>query len=103
MLEKFLKKIGVSSFTELNEEERRTYQDWEASLSGRRLTDEDVKRFLDEELAQAIYRLTEVNLTKDDEIFRKVEVRLIKKIQAFLNGPEVEKEYTKRSIEQLLG
>lgn len=102
MLEKFLKKIGVSSYLDLNEEEKKTYKEWEESLRGRKLTDKDVSEFLQSELDLAVSRVTEVDLKKEDEIFRKVEIRLIKKIQNFLNSPLVEKTFAEKSIEQMM-
>jgi hypothetical protein len=99
ILDKFLKKIGVKSYEELNEEEKNTYKDWEASLQGRQITEEDYRRFLESELDTAVSRLTEVNLSKEDEVFRKVEVRLIKKIINFLDMPKVEKAILEKQIE----
>ena len=98
ILEKYLKKIGVTSFTELNEEEKETYKEWEESVSGRKLTDEDVQNFLNQELQTAILRLTEVNLSKEDEVFRKCEVKMIQKILKFLDGPRIEKELMEKQI-----
>ena len=98
ILEKYLKKIGVNSFTELNEEEKETYKEWEESVSGRKLTDEDVQTFLNQELQTAILRLTEVNLSKEDEVFRKCEVKMIQKILKFLDGPRIEKELLEKQI-----
>lgn len=102
MLDKFLKKIGVSSFSELNAEERATFTEWETALAGRRLTDKDVEEWLQRELDTAVSRVTEVDLKKEDEIFRKVEIRFIKKIQVLLNSPAVEKAFAEKSIEQLI-
>lgn len=102
MLEKFLKKLGVKSFTELNEEEKKTYIEWETALKGRKLTDKDVENFLEDELNLAVTRVTETDLTVQSEIFRKMEIRLIKKIQTFLNSPKVEKTFAEKSIEQLM-
>ena len=101
MLEKFLRKIGVKSFEELNDEEKQTYREWEAALSGRKLTDTDVENFLNEELSLAVSRLTEHDLSKEAELFRKMEVRFIKKIQNFLNTPLVEKQFAEKAIAQL--
>lgn len=98
ILEKYLKKIGVKSYEELNQEEKETYKEWETSISGRRLTDEDVKEFLNLELQTAISRVTEVNLTKEDETFRKCEIKLIQKILKFLDSPRVEKELLEKQI-----
>jgi len=101
MLEKYLKKLGLTSFTELNPEERETYKEWEAALHGRHITDEDVADFLNAELDTAVSRLTEENLSIDAQAIRKAEVKLIKKIKLFLNGPATEKAFVERSIEQL--
>jgi hypothetical protein len=98
ILEKYLNKLGLKSYAELNEEEKQTYKEWEASVSGRKLTDEDVKQFLDIELQTAIKRLTEINLSKEDEIFRKVEVKMIQKILTFLDSPRIEKEMMEKQI-----
>lgn len=101
MLDKFLKKIGVNSFEELNQEEKNTFKEWEEALRGRKLTDADVESFLQFELGNAVTRLTETNLSKEDEIFRKVEVRFIKKILDFINSPKTEKQFAEKAIEQL--
>ncbi len=102
MLEKYLKKIGVSSYLELNDDEKATYKEWEEALQGRKLTDKDVKNWLEDELNLAVVRLTEINLSKEDEIFRKVEVKFIKKIISFINSPVVEKQFAQKAIEQLI-
>lgn len=102
MLEKYLKKLGLSSYLELNDEEKETYKEWEAQLAGRKLTDKDVKDFLQLEYENAVSRLTEINLSKEDEIFRKVEVKFIKKVMEFINSPLVEKQFAQKAIEQLI-
>lgn len=102
MLEKFLRKLGVQSYLDLNEEEKATYIEWEKSLSGRKITDTEVQDFLDFELSNAVSRLTDINLSKEDEIFRKVEVRFIKKLKDFINSPLVEKQFAEKAIEQLI-
>lgn len=101
MLEKFLKKLGVNSYLDLNDEEKATYMEWEKSLSGRKITDKEVQDFLAFELDQAVTRVTEVNLSEKDEMFRKVEIRFIKKLQSFINSPLVEKQFAEKAIEQL--
>ena len=102
ILEKYLQKLGVKSYAELNSEEKETYKQWEQSIAGRRLTDEDVKTFLNTELETAIGRLIEVDLKKEDEVFRKCEVKMIKKILKFLDSPRVEKEILEKQIESRL-
>lgn len=102
ILEKWLKKIGVNSFDELNSEEKETYKLYEEALSGRKLTDEDVEKWLQSELDIAISKLTEIDLKKEDEIFRKVEVRFIKKILNFINSPKVAKQLAEKQISEMM-
>lgn len=102
MLQDFLKKLGVKSYDELNPEEKATYKQWEEALSGRKLTDKDVQEWLERELSEAVTHVTETNLSEEDEIFRKMEIRFIKKITNFLNSPLVEKQMAEKSMEQLM-
>jgi hypothetical protein len=97
-LTKYLQKLGLKSYDELNSEEKETYKSWQEALSGRKLTDEDVKTFLEIELQHAIARLTEVDLPKETEIFRKMEVKMIRNIQNFLNSPQIEKSLLEAQI-----
>ena len=99
ILNTFLKKIGVEKYDDLNAEEKATFREWETALQGRQITQSDYKTFLETELEVAVARLTEVDLKKEDEIFRKVEVRMIKKILNFLNMPLIEKQLLEKQIE----
>lgn len=101
-MDKWLKKLGVKSYEDLNAEEKETYKEWEISLSGRKLTDKEVMTWLQLELDSAVSRLTDIDLKPQDEIFRKVEVRFIKKIINYVNSPVVAKEYAQKAIEQLI-
>ena len=98
ILEKYLNKIGVKSYAELTSEEKETYKVWEESISGRKLTDDEVKTFLEQELDIAINKMTETNLSQEDMIFRKMEVKFIRKVLGFLDGPRREKELVEKQI-----
>lgn len=102
MLDKFLKKIGVTSFSELNDEEKKTFREWELALSGRKLTDEDVQNWLNEEYETAVTRATDEGLTEKVRDFRSAEVRIIKRIISFINSPNVEKVMAEQAIKQLI-
>ncbi len=95
----YLKKVGIMSYDQMSPEEKETYREWEIALQGRKLTDEDVRRFLESELSTAVNRVTEVDLKTEEAIFRKVEVRFIKRIINFLNMPAMEQELLKKQIE----
>lgn len=102
-INKFASRAGskeVKSFEDLTSEEKDTYREWEVALAGRKLTDDDVQAFLNTELDAAVTRLTDVDLKVEDAVFRKVEVRLIKKIINFLNMPTVEKALLEKQLEK---
>lgn len=101
-LEKYLKKIGVKSYLDLNSEERETYKSWEAALSGRRLTDEDVKTFLHTEKEEILKKLPSQKLKEREDTFLKMKLEFIQAIERFLDGPRLEKEMVEKSIEQLV-
>lgn len=101
-LSQWLKKLNIKSYEDLNAEEKETYKEYEQALSGKKLTDKEIQTWLQLELDLAVSRLTDVDLKKEDEIFRKVEVRFIKKIINYLNSPVVAKEYAEKAIEQLI-
>lgn len=102
MLEKYLKKLGLSSYEELNEDEKNTYREWEESLAGKDVTIKELKEFLLSELDIAISKLTDINLTHEDETFRKVEVRVIKKMLNFIESPKVAKKFAEKAISELM-
>jgi len=101
LLSKWLKKNNVDSFSDLNEEEKATYRLYEEALQGRKITDADVKDFFEQELKTAVNRLTEENLSYESDIFRKSEVRILNKIQAFLSMPALEQKMAEKQLEAL--
>lgn len=102
LLNQFLKKIGASSVTELNTEERNTYKQWEEALSGRKLTDADVADFLSRELEDAVTKVTKMRLGDKDDTFLKMKIDFISACKKFLSSPEMEKQMTEAAIKQML-
>jgi len=102
MLQKYLKKLGLSSFSDLNEEEKKTFREWEEALSGKKLTDKEVEDWLNAEYDIATSRICEEGLDKDVITFRQVEIRFIKKILNFISSPKVAQQFAEKSIKQLI-
>ena len=102
VLEKYLRKLGLKSYNDLQPEERETYKLWESALSGRRLTDDDVKVFIDEQLSDTLKKLPSKELNTQDDIFLKMKLQFIQDVKAFLDSPAIEKKMTERQIENLI-
>ncbi len=101
LLEKMLGKLGVS-YSELNDEERRTFNTWRDALSGRRLTDDDVKNFLDTEYNDAVRKLSSMKLNERDDIFLKMKLDFIIKTKEFLAIPDKERSLVQQHIQNQL-
>ena len=97
-LQGLLGKLGVSSYDELNEEERLTFNAWREALEGRKITDEDVARFFDSRFLESVGKATDPQSSEDVRRFYQMEVRLITKIKEFLSLPEKEKQMVENQI-----
>jgi len=104
ILSEYLKKLNVDSYADLNDEEKRTYKEWEEALTGRKLTDEDVQEFLAIEKTDAMIKLTHpsIELETKEDTFLKMKISLITAIQRFLQAPEMEKKMAETQIKRLL-
>jgi DNA-binding TFAR19-related protein (PDSD5 family) len=102
MLNQYLKKLGIKSYDDLNADEKATYKEMEKAFEGKEITNKEVQEWLNYELDLAVSRLTDINLTKEDEIFRKVEVRFIKKLINLIESPKIAKQMAEKHLEQLI-
>lgn len=98
LLNRVLGKLGVS-YDQLSDEERRTFNMWREALSGRKLTDEDVSRFLNGEYDDAVRKLSSATFNERTDTFLKMKVDFIIKVREFLATPEREKQMVERQIE----
>lgn len=98
ILEKVLKKYGVKEFSELSDEEKQTYREWEEILSGRKLTDDDVSTFLDTEIEETVQKLITKNLKEREDIFLKMKLEFVRKIKMFLITPEMSKKLLENNL-----
>lgn len=98
ILNRMLGKLGVS-YDQLSDEERRTFNVWQDALSGRKLTDEDVARFLDGEQHDAVVKLSSATFNERTDTFLKMKLDFIIKVKEFLATPEREKQMVERQIE----
>ena len=101
VLRKYLQKIGVKNYLDLNDEEKETYKLWEQSLSGRKLTDDEVANFLNTEEDETIKKLIEKELSTREDIFLKMKLDMIRKMRSFLNMPALEKRMLEENIKNL--
>lgn len=102
VLKKYLNQLGAKSFLDLNNEEKETYKQWEASLEGRKITDDDVSQFLLNEENETIHKLINCKLKEREDIFLKMKLEFVRKLMIFLKLPEHEKKMMEQNINSLL-
>ena len=102
ILEKYLKKLQVKEFSELNESEKETYRKWEETLHGRKITDEETLNFFNTEIEDTINKLVSQHYNEKEDVFLKVKLDFLRKVKTFLNMPEFEKKVMERSINSFL-
>ena len=102
LIDTLLSKLGVTSVDQLTPEERETYRTWSDALRGRKLTDEDVSRFIEAQIEDCMVKLTTVKLNDREDIFLKAKLDLVRQIKNFLDSPKIEQEVITRQIESQL-
>lgn len=98
LLSKYLDKIGVKTYGDLTHEEKDTYKGWEEALTGKKLTDEDVARFLLATEEELIDELTKTAITDKRDSIIKAQLELVRKIKVFLRSPELEKKMVEMQL-----
>lgn len=101
VLNGLLGKLGVK-YEDLNEEERRTFNAMRDSLSGRKLTDKDVEKYFDTELAEVTKKISNPENSKELDMFLKMKIGFIIKTKEFLDSPKIEKMMVEDRIKQQL-
>jgi hypothetical protein len=102
LLAQWLKLRGIDGYYSLTAEEKRTYAELEATLAGRKLTDEDVAKFWDKTFDDIAEALSAPGLADRERDFLIVELRFARKVRAFLATPEREAAIARFGLEQQL-
>ncbi len=103
ILDHYLRKLGFAHSSELNEEEKQTYEEWKKALYGRKLTDDEVSDFLYSLRDKASRKLANISqLSERESIFYSVQLQTALNILDFLELPEREKAQAEMHINSLL-
>jgi hypothetical protein len=95
LLDEVLDKQGIKAISDLNEEEKKIYSEWEGILNAKEITIDELKKFLVTEISNAELQLLNPNNSKEIDIFYKATLRILKVMSGFINSPENSKEWLK--------
>jgi hypothetical protein len=98
MLQGYLKRLGVGSYNQLTEEEKKTYREYEEILNGRQITSQEVKDFLATDIEETLTKLESSQLDTREDTFLKMRLAFVRKMVAFLDAPEREKKQLQNLI-----
>lgn len=102
LLTRWLRKMGISDYYSMNEEEKLTYSRLEQTLRGRAHTDAEVAEFWRKEVLEIQLKLTSPDLNQKQEWFLRCELRLALKYLDFIQTPEKNAAAARLAIEQQL-
>lgn len=103
ILDNYLRKLGFTDSSRLNDEELQTYEEWKKALRGRKLTDDEVKMFLYSLRDSASRKLADIaKLSERESIFYSVQLQTSLNILDFLDLPQREQEQVTNHINSLL-
>lgn len=87
-----------TSYSDLNDEERQTFNLWRKSLEGRKITDDEVLAFMDAEYKRAVDKITEPEVSEKVDMFYRMEIKFITQLKEFLATPDKEKQMVEQHI-----
>lgn len=99
MLEGYLRKLGVNKVSDLTEEEKVTYREYEQILTGRQITEKEVRSFFDQQLELTTQKLLSTKLDTREDTFLKMKLEFLRQITSFLDAPDREREQLQALIQ----
>lgn len=93
MLDKILEKIGIKSYEDLNEEEKKTYREWEKILSKGEITIEELKKFIINQITVLELQILNPDNSKEKDVFLKSQLRILRVLLGFIESPKKSREW----------
>ena len=100
MLNQLLEKLGLKSPRELSDLDQIEFRKWEEVLNRGSIAIEDCKAFLESQIQLLEQDLYKPDLTKEQDLFLKSQLRCFKMLLGFIENPEKAKEQLKNYLKQ---
>jgi|GEM_PF-1343146 len=100
MLNQLLNALGITDYSKLTAEERKTYEEWGKVLSAPELTIEDIRKFVAREKIRANDELFKLDNTREREIFYKVLSHLTAVLDSFIATPSAQRDALRAHLKQ---
>ena len=100
ILEKLLKKRGISDLEELDKEEKATFEGWQATLTKDELTTEDIKVFLQGQIHTIEAKWADINMINKANLIPYH--TCYKLLLAAIESPKSSREALEKNLNQLI-
>mgnify|MGYP001612767173 CR=1 FL=1 len=101
MINKLLEKLNIKSVLDLNDEEKRTFEQWQKVLDKDEVSVKEIKEFIDFQVALTTEQLLSYKNTKDKDIYLKAQLRNYRNLKSFIESPTKNKEVINQYINNL--
>lgn len=101
MINKLLEKLNIKSVLDLNDEEKRTFEQWQKVLDKDEVSVKEIKEFIDFQVALTTEQLLSYKNTKDKDIYLKAQLRNYRNLKSFIESPTKNKEVINQYINSL--
>lgn len=101
VLSNLLEKLGLN-YVDLTEEERKTYDEYAQVLSQPDVTIDDLKKFIPTQVERLESEQNDYRNTKEKDLFLKAQIRNLKMIHSFIQGPEARKKWLEDTLNKQL-
>lgn len=100
-LNNLLNKLGIKSVVDLNEEEKKTYQQWQQVLDKKEITTKEIKEFIEGQISIFTEQLLSYKNTERKDIYLKAQLRNFRTLLAFINSPEINKAFLENYLKNI--
>lgn len=101
LLKNLLNKKGLTQ-DKMSPDDKETYEMWRRALQGKRLTDEEVKAFFEQQYNESVRLLTSPEISNEMNIFLKAKINLILIIKDVVLSPDLNKQAAVQEIQRQL-
>jgi uncharacterized protein (UPF0335 family) len=101
VLHNLLEKLGLK-YEDLTAEEKKSYDEYTQILSQPEITIDDLKGFIPSQIERLESEQNDYRNTKEKDLFLKAQIRNLKMIHSFIQGPEARKKWLEETLNKQL-
>lgn len=98
MFEKIFEKLKIKNYLDLNNEEKKTFEEWQKVLNKNEISIKELKEFITSQIDIVTNQLLTYKNSSQKDLYLKMMLRNYRMILAFIQSPQKAKEYLEKYI-----